>query len=46
MNYLVELLDWKEEEFLIEQQLKDEFENLGQTMETINSTQLQRIRDA
>ena len=35
----------KEEEFLIEQAVKSEVEKIGQTMETINATQLQRIRD-
>ena len=35
----------KEEEFLIEQAVKSEVEKIGQTMETINGTQLQRIRD-
>ena len=35
----------KEEEFLIEQAVKSEVEKIGQTMETINAGQLQRIRD-
>ena len=35
----------KEEEFLIEQAVKSEVEKIGQTMETINAAQLQRIRD-